>query len=101
MGPFAIEVSLKAKKKSPLFPEYITGRFSQNNCPYVIVDSTESLFDIAIRENIAYGKLLAYNDLRDGENLIPYQYIYLSEKRRRYLGEENIHVVQQAKLYML
>jgi LysM repeat protein len=64
-------------QKTALYPE---GVFSINKTRVVYAKAGSSLFAIANKYNIAYGRLLAFNDLSDGDILREGTLVYLELK---------------------
>ena len=86
---------LRTKPRSFLFTSYEKGIFSKNQSSYVIPQQTESMLGLATRFGIPYKKLLKFNDMLEGDQLMLFQYVYIQPKKASYKGEEQFHKVQQ------
>jgi LysM repeat protein len=75
-------------QKAPSYPE---GIFSINQTKVLFAKAGTSLLAIANKYNIAYGKLLAFNDMDNGDILRVATLIYLEWKPKR--GSKDYHIV--------
>jgi LysM repeat protein len=83
------------KQETKIYPE---GVFSINETKVVYAKAGTSLLALANRYNLAYGRLLAFNDLHDGDILQQPALIYLEKKPKH--GSKDYHIVQpNEKLY--
>lgn len=82
------------KKWSFLFPKRQRGFAIQNGANFVSAREGESTLQTAERWGIPYQKLLKFNDLKDGDQLIVHQRVYISPKKAQYQGEERSHRVE-------
>lgn len=80
--------TITATAKQAVYPE---GIFTINQTKVVYAKTGTSLFALANKFNIAYGKLLGYNDLKDGDILNQPALIYLERKPKR--GSKDFHIV--------
>lgn len=87
--------SLAQQVNNVIYPE---GVFSINQTKVVHVKVGTSLLALANKYNIAYGKLLAFNDMDNGDILQQDALIYLEKKPKK--GSKDFHIVQpNEKLY--
>lgn len=84
---------LRRKPSSFLFTTYRKGFFRQNNASYVVAKKGESALSAADRFGIPYKKFLRFNDLKDGDQLIQYQYLYIQPKKSSYKGDVKYHQI--------
>jgi LysM repeat protein len=70
---------------------YPEGIFSINQTKVVYAKAGTSIFALANKYNMAYGKLLGYNDMNNGDILREPTLIYLEKKPRR--GSRDYHIV--------
>lgn len=85
--------TLRSKKVSPLFLEYKKGIYRKNNASYVYSKRGESPLAVANRFGIPYKKFLKFNDLRDGDELLYFQFAYIEPKKKHYEGVEETYFV--------
>lgn len=84
-----------ALQENKVYPE---GVFAINQTKVVYAKTGTSLLALANKYNLAYGKLLAFNDLDNGDILQQPALIYLEKKPKR--GNKDYHIVQpNEKLY--
>jgi LysM repeat protein len=86
--------ALRRKPRSFLFAAYRKGFFRQNNASYVVAQKGESPLAAAARFGIPYQRFLRFNDLKDGDQLIEYQYIYIQPKKSSYKGDTKTHKIE-------
>jgi LysM repeat protein len=75
----------------PPHPNYPTGEFEINKTRVVFAAAGTALLAEAEHFGISYGRLLEFNDLKDGEILQKDQLLYLQRKRKT--GANETHVV--------
>lgn len=80
-----------AVNRQPSTVNYPQGEFEINKTRVVFVPAGTALLAEAEHFNIAYGRLLEFNDLKDGDILQKDQLIYLQRKRKT--GANDVHVV--------
>jgi len=85
----------RTKPRSFLFRGYGAGFYKQNGSTYAIAKKGESAIAFAKRFGIPYKRLLRFNDLEDGDQLIEYQYMYIDPKKIRYKHGESFHKVER------
>jgi hypothetical protein len=78
-----------ASQEKVMYPE---GIFSINQTKVVYAKAGTSLLALANKYNIAYGKLLAFNDLEGGDILRESTLIYVEKKPKR--GSKDYHITQ-------
>jgi len=84
-----------AKQETKVYPE---GVFTINQTKVVYAKTGTSLLALANKYNLAYGRLLAFNDLNNGDILQQPALIYIEKKPKR--GSKDYHIVQpNEKLY--
>ena len=88
---------VRTKKASFLFPVYKRGIYEQSGKRYIIAKKTDSPLSLANNLDISYKRLLKYNDLKDGDEFIENQYVFIQSKRRRYRGDETFHKVENGE----
>jgi len=93
-GDNSSQRALRRKPRSFLFAAYRKGFFRQNNASYVVAQKGESALAAAARFGIPYHRFLRFNDLKDGDQLIEYQYIYIQPKKSSYKGDTKIHKIE-------
>jgi LysM repeat protein len=71
---------------------YPAGIFSINESKVVFAEAGTSLFALATNNNIAYNKLLEFNDLSKVDIISKSQLIFLQKKQKR--GSKDVHVVE-------
>jgi len=71
--------------------KYPEGVFTINETKVIYAKAGTSLLALANKYNIAYGKLISFNDMQDGNILKQSTLIYLEKKPRR--GSKDFHVV--------
>jgi LysM repeat protein len=84
----------RTKPRSFLFSNYRKGLFRQNNATYVVGKKGESLLSVADRFGIPYQRFLRFNDLKEGDQLIEYQYVYLQPKKSSFKGDTQYHKIE-------
>ncbi len=72
-------------------PTYPDGVFTINQTKVVYAKAGTSILALANKYNLAYGQLLAYNDLKDGDILRTSTLLYLEKKPKR--GDKDYHIV--------
>jgi len=83
------------KQETKVYPESV---FTINETKVVYAKAGTSLLALANKYNLAYGRLLAFNDLHDGDILQQPALVYLEKKPKR--GSKDYHIVQpNEKLY--
>ena len=82
------------KVKNP-FGQYKNekGIFVNNGLRTVVAQPNETALELAARYGVPYTKLLCFNDLKPNEPLVDGQYVYLQNKRRKFTGKKQMHVV--------
>jgi LysM repeat protein len=86
--------AFRKKTRSFLFSSYRKGTFRQNNATYVVSKKGESPLSVADRFGIPYQRFLRFNDLKDGDRLIEYQYAYLQPKKSSFKGDAQYHKIE-------
>lgn len=76
-----------APAKTSIYPE---GVFTINQTKVIYAKAGSSLLAIANKYNLAYGKLLGFNDMKDGNILSQSCLIYLERKQKR--GAKDFHI---------
>ena len=71
-------------------PAYPDGIFTINQTKVVFAKAGTSMLALANKYNLAYGLLLAYNDLKDGDILRASTLIYIEKKPKR--GDKDYHI---------
>ena len=72
-------------------PTYPDGVFTINQTRVVFAKAGTSILALANKYNLAFGQLLAYNDLKDGDILRTSTLLYLEKKPKR--GDKDYHIV--------
>jgi LysM repeat protein len=72
-------------------PSYPEGVFTINQTRVIYAKAGTSILALANKYNLAYGQLLAYNDLKDGDILRSSTLLYLEKKPKR--GDKDYHIV--------
>lgn len=85
---------LRQKPRSFLFVNYRKGIFRQNHASYVVAQKGESALSVATRLGIPYKRFLKFNDMRDGDGVIEFQYMYLQPKKSSYKGDAIMHRIE-------
>ncbi|MGN6215291.1 glycoside hydrolase family 73 protein [Parafilimonas sp.] len=81
------EIEADKTEKTAKYPE---GVFSINQTKVIYANAGASLLAIAKKYNIAYGKLLAFNDLDNGDILRTSMLVYIERKPKR--GSKDYHI---------
>lgn len=92
--PFQAGVELREKTRSFLFRNYKKGIFNRNRSAFFVAQPNETALAAATRMGIPYHRFLKFNDLRDGDVLIEYQYCFIQPKKKSFHGEEDVHEVK-------
>ena len=71
--------------------QYPEGIFTVNESKAIFVESGTSLFALASNNNIAYNKLLDFNDLSKVDIINKAQLVFLQKKQKR--GSKDVHIV--------
>lgn len=96
------ETTVSNEQPEVLFDRYKKGIFRKNNSSYMIAKKGESLLAMAERLNIKYKNLLKFNELKEGQQLIPFQHVFIEPKKNTYKGEEETHIIREGEtMYML
>ena len=82
-------IAFTEKKEAVSYP---SGVFQINNTKVVFTDAGTSLFALANNYQIAYSKLLEYNELLKGTDILPKSRLIFLEKKPR-KGSKEFHVV--------
>lgn len=77
-----------------VFPKkYQSGIFTINQVKAVSSKKGDTPYEIAVRYDLSVKKLLKYNDLKQGDQLISNQYVFLQSKRGKYRDPRTYHRV--------
>ncbi len=79
-----------AAQPAETIPKYPDGVFAINETKVVYAKAGASLLAIANKYNIAYGRLLAFNDLNDGDILREPSLVYIEPKPKH--GSKDYHI---------
>ena len=72
------------------------GIFVNNSLRTVVAQPNETALELAARYGVPYSKLLCFNDLKPNDPLVDGQYVYLQNKRRKFGGKKQMHVVGES-----
>lgn len=92
--PFQAGVELRKKTRSFLFRNYKKGIFNRNRAAFFVAQPSETALAAATRMGIPYHRFLKFNDLKDGDVLIEYQYCFIQPKKKSFNGKEDVHKVE-------
>lgn len=85
------EIVLKQNKAETVAVAYPEGIFTINQTKVVYAKAGTSILALANKYNLAYGKLIAFNDLNDINILTQPTLIFLEKKPKR--GDKDYHIV--------
>lgn len=74
---------------------YPSGQFTINNTKVIFARAGSSLLSIAEKHEIAYNRLLEFNDMKDIDVLVKDQLLFLQRKRKQ--GSNEYHIVQKGE----
>ncbi len=90
------EVMPEIAHVGPSFPKgYQSGVFKVNDVKVVSAKDGDTPSDLAARHNVPLAKILKFNDLKQGDELVTNQYIYLQPKRGKYSEPRTFHRVKE------
>jgi LysM repeat protein len=84
-------------KGGGLFGKMKPGMLFNNNVKAVILGEDETLASIASANDLPVEVLKKYNDMNEGQQLIPYQFVYLEPKRHWFKGNLENHIVREGE----
>lgn len=93
--PFQGGIALREKTRSFLFQNYKKGIFNRNRSAFFVAQPNETALAAAVRMGIPYARFLKFNDLKDGDVLIDYQYCFIQPKKKSFHGKEDVHEVKK------
>ncbi len=86
-----VRITMDTKKKTASYP--LNTVFNINECKVIFAEGGTSLLAMAANSNVAYAKLLEFNELTQTDILNESQLIYLQKKPKK--GSKEIHVVEE------
>ncbi len=91
---------LKPSKASSLYRHSFSRTiYLKNNVPYILASNLDTYESIAHEYGLFKSELLAYNDLKKDETLVPGTIVYLQAKKNKAPRHLEIHIVVEGDTY--